>query len=36
MKKSLKLVAFAIGACKLLPLAACGDDVLEGMTKISF
>ena len=36
MKKSLKLAALALGACMLLPLAACGDDVPEGTTEISF
>ena len=36
MKKSLKLAALALGACMLLPLAACGDDVPKGTTEISF
>ncbi len=36
MKKSLKLAALALGACMLMPLAACGDDVPEGTTEISF
>ena len=36
MKKSMKLAAVALGACMLLPFAACGDDVPEGSTEISF
>lgn len=37
MKKSMKLAAVALGACMLVPFAACGgDDVPEGATEISF
>ena len=36
MKKTMKLAAIALGACMLLPFAACGDDVPEGSTEISF
>ena len=36
MKKALKLTACMLGACMLLSLAACGDDVPEGTTEISF
>lgn len=36
MKKSLKLAALALGACLLAPCVACGDEVPEGTTEISF
>lgn len=36
MRKPLKLAALAIGACVLLPCAACGDNVPKDATEVSF